>query len=777
MNKFLEEKTVLVQEEFDLKRCASAIKPDLKCLWEKIRKTSEKIYKLRQELRPFAKANHELEVEVEKLDRLIKTIIDDRLPPPDINRMERSEMKANEVGLKNREDYEQMFYLLQKNPHYFADIVSKVEAGDMNDFVKTIIFDMYGDQFDSSEERLLLTLFGKVIEADFIAAGRKGDMGSLFRANTTVTMMLSQYARRGEGGKGVLRNVLAQPLQEMLSMSDLNLEMKPHKVYREVMEKYEQKSPEDDNISNESALRNKFVKQIIERRAVKLQSIVDRFLKSIIEHVDEVPYGIRWICKQFAEMGRKAFPLATRHQIGSLVGSYIFLRFFTPVICRPDTVNLLKGKKVSRKMHQNLVWIGKVLQNQSNGVHFRDESLKGLNHFLDENKENIQGYFQKLITIESLDDWVQIDKLLETTKRHQPSLRLKRNQIYLIYRLIWKYRAKWSPDEDPIWRFICKLGEPPEQVSRSNNIEVVLNLQPPESSLETSATPVLNMCIPLKHMDSGLNINQPKEADEIDGKRPIWVVLRSIIYNPSYPAEIFLENRQSLPAFLEELLRWAKSNKSEYPQLVEDIPTCIKLIDNAINVRNKDDRVKAYNDFLLEYAQYVRFMITCEKDMRKKLKRIQEAKEKMSEHQEWLLKQKKSSTEYLENVMRWETSAKKNQPEKTLTLKHSELERLGVICSVFHEEKPKTLKKLTYIFKKISKEREPSVFQLDVKYTERGKEMDVGSEIIKYRDLRKLQIRKSNVYTMFENINFSVNHLAKMLDAEFGTSRARSPRR
>lgn len=767
MSKFLEEKPVLVEEEFDLKRCASAIKPDLKSLWEKIKKTSEEIYDLRLELRPFAKENHELEVEVEKLDRLIKTIIDDRLPPPpELNRVESNEMKFNEGGLKNQEDYEQMFYLLQKNPQYFADIVSKVEAEDMNDFVKTIIFDMYGDQFDSSEERLLLTLFGKVIEADFIAAGRKGDMGSLFRANTTVTNMLSQYARRGEGGKGVLRNVLEQPLQEMLSVPNLNLEMKPHKVYQEVMEKYEQKSPEDDNISNESALEHKLVKQIIERRAGKLQSIVGRFLKSIIGHVDEVPYGIRWICKQFAEMGRKAFPLATRHQIGSLVGSYIFLRFFTPVICRPDTVNLLKGKKVSRKMHQNLVWIGKVLQNQSNGVHFRDESLKGLNDFLDENKENIQGYFQKLITIESLDDWVQIDKLLETTKRHHPSLKLKRNQIYLIYRLIYKYRSKWSPDEDPIWRFICKLGEPPEQVSRSNNNEVVLHLQPPETNLEG---------IPLRPIDSGLNINQPKAADEIDGKRPIWVVLRSIIYNPNYPDKIFLENRQSLTAFLEELLSWAKSNKSKYPELVEDIPKCIELIDNAINVRNKHDREKAYNDFLLEYAQYVRFMIASEKDTRKKLQRIQDAKEKMSKHKEWLLKQKKSSTEYLENVKRWETSEKRNQPEKTLVLKHSELESLDVICSVFPEEKPKTLKKLTYIFKKISQEREPSVFQVNVKYIERGKEMDVGSEIIKYKDLRKLQIKERNVYTMFENINFSVNHLAKMLCSEFGTSRAGSP--
>merc|ERR1719219_2351465 len=124
--------------------------------------------------------------------------------------------------------------------------------------------------------------------------------------------MLSQYARRGEGGKGVLRKVLERPLQEMLSLPDLNLEMKPHKVYREVREKYEQKLPEIENISNESALEHKLVKEIIEQRAGKLRSIVDSFLKSIIEHVDELPYGIRWICKQFAEMGRKEFPKATR---------------------------------------------------------------------------------------------------------------------------------------------------------------------------------------------------------------------------------------------------------------------------------------------------------------------------------------------------------------------------------------------------------------------------------------------------------------------------------
>jgi len=242
MIKYMEKKHFLVKEEFDLKRCANNIKVDQKSLWETIKIMSDEIFEIRKEIKPFAKKNHELEVEVETLDKMINKLLQEHNKHVYIKGLENTQEKKTEDGiLKNREDYEKMFYVLQTNPDYFASIAPKVHSRDMYEFANTIIFDTYGDQFDSREERLLLLLFQKIIKDEFGKAGEKCDMCTLFRANTTITVMLTQYARR-EGGMSALKKVLEQPIQEMLSNPKLNLEINPHKVYQELIKEYEQKT-------------------------------------------------------------------------------------------------------------------------------------------------------------------------------------------------------------------------------------------------------------------------------------------------------------------------------------------------------------------------------------------------------------------------------------------------------------------------------------------------------------------------------------------------------
>lgn len=51
--------------------------------------------------------------------------------------------------------------------------------------------------------------------------------------------------------------------------------------------------------------------------------------------VENVPYGIRWMCKQLAVLGREAFPTAADEQIDSLVGGFINLRYINPAIVTP----------------------------------------------------------------------------------------------------------------------------------------------------------------------------------------------------------------------------------------------------------------------------------------------------------------------------------------------------------------------------------------------------------------------------------------------------------
>ena len=92
--------------------------------------------------------------------------------------------------------------------------------------IHTTIFTVFGDQYDVRLEKQLLSIFHELIKDEFAAAE---ELGTVMRANTTVTKMMSAYCRRGEGAD-VLKRILRQPLTDICRQDELVLEMKPDKV-------------------------------------------------------------------------------------------------------------------------------------------------------------------------------------------------------------------------------------------------------------------------------------------------------------------------------------------------------------------------------------------------------------------------------------------------------------------------------------------------------------------------------------------------------------------
>ena len=52
----------------------------------------------------------------------------------------------------------------------------------------------------------------------------------------------------------------------------------------------------------EKALRDKDVKATINARLVKLENITKQFFDAIIQSLNSVPYGIRWLCKAIYQL-------------------------------------------------------------------------------------------------------------------------------------------------------------------------------------------------------------------------------------------------------------------------------------------------------------------------------------------------------------------------------------------------------------------------------------------------------------------------------------------
>eukprot|EP01083_Nonionella_stella_P097602 274348_1 len=344
----------LAEERIDLVDTKKELAFNQRDMEKQIERDRDLMQKLSAEIRPASRRNFELEKNLSVLDKQIQLLIQNMISLAELNDMaggvftqapaNQNQMKSPLLGKKKL--YEQLFHILQKEPKYFAALAKHVRAREVSDYVKTVVFDMYGDQYDSREERLLLTLFQMVLKQSFDEAQ---DIGSFLRANTAITQMLSAYARRGQG-LGILREILEKPIREMVAQTSLNLEINPVEVYKQIINSYEAKmnKPWDGirNPTSDEAAENKYVKRLIPPRVKQLEYIAEHFIQRIIETVDSVPFGIRWICRQLAEMAQQRFPEADRYQIGGLVGGYIYLRFFNPVVVTPESVHFVDKKSI-----------------------------------------------------------------------------------------------------------------------------------------------------------------------------------------------------------------------------------------------------------------------------------------------------------------------------------------------------------------------------------------------------------------------------------------------
>lgn len=86
----------------------------------------------------------------------------------------------------------------------------------------------------------------------------------------------------------------------------MNLEINPLKVYEQYYQEEERRLGEactlSRSVTSDEAANCDAVKNIIAPRLVILREIADGFVDTIIENKEQVPYGIRWICKQIRSL-------------------------------------------------------------------------------------------------------------------------------------------------------------------------------------------------------------------------------------------------------------------------------------------------------------------------------------------------------------------------------------------------------------------------------------------------------------------------------------------
>lgn len=451
---------------------------------DELAKAQLHLRKLKTDISEQSKRNFVLEKDVRYVDSRIALLIQNKM-----NLEEQKEVasRLDEVAdlddeyfpdRKKTELYGNLFFMLQSEPRHIALLCRLVSMAEIDSLLQTVMFTIYGNQYEQREEHLLLTMFQAVLAFQF---DHTSEFSSLLRANTPVSRMMTTYTRRGPG-QTYLRSSLSAKLNQINNQRDLSLEINPLRVYDEIHDPASD-DEDDDNpfgtnsqISAEQASRHPKVLELVRIRHTKLISLANEVVDTIINSLDSVPYGIRWICKQIRLLTKRKYPDATETAVCSLIGAFFFLRFINPAIVSPQTY-VLVDKLPNENTRRTLTLIAKMLQNLANKPSYAKEPyMENLQSFVDSNKSRINRFLNELGEVPDFYESLEMDQYVALSKKDL-QLNITLNEIYGMHALLDKYKdGVIQGEESHLGQLLNDLGRSPGLVPRNLNGNMELQL-------------------------------------------------------------------------------------------------------------------------------------------------------------------------------------------------------------------------------------------------------------------------------------------------------------
>lgn len=285
--------------------------------------------------------------------------------------------------------------------------------------------------------------------------------------------MMTTYTRRGPG-QSYLKVILQDSINSLIELKDLDLEINPLKVYEKMVTDIEDQQgtlPPNlpKGVTAEQAAENETVQQIIAPRLTMLMEIANNFLTTIIDGLEETPYGIRWICKQIRSLSKRKYPDAQDQTICTLIGGFFFLRFINPAIVTPRSYMLIDATPAENPK-RTLTYIAKMLQNLANKPSYAKEPyMAKLQPFIHQNKDRINKFLLDLCEVQDFYDTLEMDNYVALSKRDL-ELSITLNEVYATHSLLERHAVELAKDDSShLGVILSELGPAPAQLPRKEN--------------------------------------------------------------------------------------------------------------------------------------------------------------------------------------------------------------------------------------------------------------------------------------------------------------------
>jgi len=560
--------------------------------------------------------------------------------------------------------------------------------------------------------------------------------------------MMTTYTRRGPG-QSYLKSVLADRINSLIEIKDLDLEINPLKVYDAMIANIEESGEPlptgmQKGITQEQAAENESVKKIIAPRIGMLIEIANSFLDTIIEGLEETPYGIRWICKQIRSLTRRKYPDAQEQSVCTLIGGFFFLRFINPAIVTPRSYMLIEQTPADNPK-RTLTYVAKMLQNLANKPSYAKEPyMLALAPFIEQNKERINKFLMELCEVQDFYETLEIDNYVALSKRDL-ELSITMNEVYSMHALLEKHLTvltELKQDGTSHLSLLLKeLGPAPAQIPRRDNR--TLNL-PLYSKWET----------PLDDLTAALDLTQ-EEVYFMEAKAIFVMILRSLPQTSSVLRR---------PLRLDRIAEAAATTKNDSVMVRQGIRAMELLNQLAeLGIIDKEDNYALLRD---EIEQELVHLGSLKEKVLTETEQLDDVYRTIRDHNAYLVGQLETYKSYLHNVRgQSEGTNKRGQTSKVLgpyKFTHQELEKQGVIQKSNVPENRRA-----NIYFNITSPT-PGTFVISLHY--KGRNRGLLELDLKLDDLLEMQREKQEDLDL-EYVQFNVSKVLQLLNKRFARKR------
>lgn len=414
---------------------------------DELAKAQKRLGELKDAISIQSKKNFILEKNVRVLDNRIALLIQNHMA------LDESQDLRNISGVgvevrpelamrdpRRRQLYGHLFFLLQSEPKYLAALMNHIKMDEIDGFLEVVMFTIYGNQYDTREELLLLKMLRFVLSETWEDTPSR-ELGNLLRSNNPVSKIITAYTRRGPG-QTYLKNKLHE-LVDGITKSDADLEINPDVICKNL----QGTSEVSLGINPENPSEDPQIGLMIDERAAQIIKATSSCVDKIIGNVDDIPYGIRWICKQIKSLVKRNYSDLSQDDLSVIIGGVFFLRFINPAITVPETTGLI-NTQVNKRQRRALTLVSKIIQSASNKpTQSREAYMSVFNPLVESLKTPVNKFLSDICSVGDFFDALEMEQYIALTKK-QLKMNISLQDIHFIHQLLNKYCCDMLLDDD-----------------------------------------------------------------------------------------------------------------------------------------------------------------------------------------------------------------------------------------------------------------------------------------------------------------------------------------